>query len=67
MEDVRQIWMFNDLYGKLLKPSPAFDNRGRYEKCRQYWNSMDAAQQERVYAIIMAQRENAMSKSRLKR
>lgn len=43
---------------RLLRPSVTYDTRGRYEKCSKDWNSMDAAQQERVYAIIMAQREN---------
>lgn len=57
MEEVRQIWMFNDLYGKLLKPSAAFDNRGRYEKCRQYWNAIDAAEQQGICRLIEAKRQ----------
>ena len=49
--------MFNDLYGKLLKPSAAFDNRGRYEKCRQYWNAIDAAEQQGICRLIEAKRQ----------
>ena len=43
---------------QMLRPSVTYDTRGRYEKCRRDWNSMDEAQQERVYAIIRAQVEN---------
>lgn len=52
MEKVKEKWNFNDFYCKLLKPSPAFDNRGRYEKCSKYWNSIDDTEQQGICQLI---------------
>ena len=58
MENIReQPWTFNDFYCKLLHPSPAFDNRGRYEKCAKYWNSIDEAEQQGICKLIEAKLE----------
>ncbi len=54
METSEQVKTFNDFYNKLLKPSPAFDNRGRYEKCSQYWNSIDEAERLGICQLIEA-------------
>lgn len=48
---------FNDFYSKLLKPSPAFDNRGRYEKCSKYWSSIDEAEQQGICQLIESKLE----------
>lgn len=47
-----ETYLFNDFYCKLLHPSPAFDNRGRYEKCAKYWNSIDEAEQQGICQLI---------------
>jgi len=52
-----ETYLFNDFYCKLLHPSPAFDNRGRYEKCRMYWNSIDEAEQQGICQLIEAKME----------
>ena len=58
MENIReQPWTFNDFYCKLLNPTPAFDNRGRYEKCAKYWNSIDEAEQQGICQLIEAKLE----------
>ncbi len=50
--------VFNEFYSGLLQPSPTFDNRGRYEKCRYYWNSIDEAEQSAICKIIRQKRTN---------
>ena len=57
MIEVNKKWSFNDFYCKLLHPSPAFDNRGRYEKCAKYWNSIDEAEQQGICQLIEAKLE----------
>lgn len=52
-----ETYLFNDFYCKLLHPSPAFDNRGRYEKCAKYWNSIDEAEQQGICQLIEAKLE----------
>ena len=59
MEKVReQPWTFREFYDKLLNPSPAFDNRGRHEKCYKDWCAMDEAERQGICHIIEKQRSN---------
>ena len=43
---------------QMLRPSRVFNTRGRWERCCKEWNMMDKAQQERIYRIIQAKRQN---------
>ena len=43
----------------LLRPSKAFDTRGRYEKCLADWSSMNEAQQKRVFKLLQDKKEHA--------
>ena len=56
-QEREQPWTFREFYAKLLNPSLAFDNRGRYEKCAKYWNSIDEAEQQGLCQLIEAKLE----------
>ena len=43
----------------LLRPSKAFDTRGRYEKCLADWCSMNETQQQRVFKLLQDKKEHA--------
>ena len=59
MEKVReQPWTFREFYDKLLHPSPAFDNRGRHEKCYKDWCAMDEAERHGICKIIEEAQSN---------
>jgi len=53
-----ETYLFNDFYCKLLHPSPAFDNRGRYEKCYRDWCAIDEAERQGICAIIEEAQSN---------
>ncbi len=59
MENIReQPWTFREFYDKLLNPSPAFDNRGRHEKCYKDWCAMDEAERQGICKIIEEAQSN---------
>ena len=61
MENIReQPWTFREFYDKLLNPSPAFDNRGRHEKCYKDWCAMDEAERQGICKIIEEARSNGV-------
>ena len=43
---------------QMLQPSRLFNTRGRWERCCKEWNEMDKAQQERIFRLIQAKRQN---------
>lgn len=51
-------WTFRELYDKLLKPSAAFDNRGRHEKCYKDWCAMDEAERQGICTLIEEMKSN---------
>ena len=53
-----QPWTFREFYDKLLNPSPAFDNRGRHEKCYKDWCAMDEAERQGICKIIEEAQSN---------
>lgn len=57
-QEREQPWTFRELYDKLLNPSPAFDNRGRHEKCYKDWCAMDEAERQGICKIIEEARSN---------
>ena len=44
---------------QLLQPSKTFDTRGRFEKCRADWCSMNEEQQIQVFLLLQAKKEQA--------
>ena len=57
-QEREQPWTFREFYDKLLNPSPAFDNRGRHEKCYKDWCAMDEAERQGICKIIEVAQSN---------
>ena len=57
-QEREQPWTFREFYDKLLNPSPAFDNRGRHEKCYKDWCAMDEAERQGICKIIEEAQSN---------
>lgn len=46
-----------DVWQNLLRPSPTFDTRAKYESCFKYWCGMDEAKRTRVYELIQQKKQ----------
>ena len=57
-QEREQPWTFREFYDKLLNPSPAFDNRGRHEKCYKDWCAMDEAERQGICKVIEEAQSN---------
>lgn len=57
-QEREQPWTFREFYDKLLNPSPAFDNRGRHEKCYKDWCAIDEAERQGICKIIEEAQSN---------
>lgn len=47
----------DDVWQNLLRPSPTFDTRAKYESCFKYWCGMDEAKRARVYQLIQQKKQ----------
>lgn len=53
----KSISFSTDVWHNLLRPSPTFDTRAKYESCFRYWCGMDEAKRARVYELIQQKKQ----------